>query len=318
MSFRSEKILVLFITLLISAGVLVWSFFLHFGKISIEANQPFEIQGIGKQTITCLASPCLIKVPTGVFNASFKAKDFREIQGTVEIQRFQTTSVKLTFEYQPILKKLNQSFLKEQLPLPSSLQAQIAPTWNFEKTKVAYLKTDNFNFELWIWDKNTKKTTKITNFYNFIQPVLFWDQINQFILVQNQADFYLVDLLQKQKQKLFNLENKTPPLFSPNSTQILFNQKQALSFYNLETKISTPLNLKTDSNQLIWKDENSLIYTVIQNNSTSFYEYNFSNQTQSTILEVPFPEIQNLTISSDLKHLYFQSGSEYFEILLSQ
>lgn len=318
MSIKLEKYIVLFVTLLLSAGIIAWTFFLHFGKIQITSNQPFTIQGLGKTDLNCPKTSCLHKVPIGNFNVTFHAENFRNLRTKIEIKRFQTSELDLIFEYQPILNTLQNTIAKEELPIPTELKKDISPTWNKQNNKIVYLQNNENLLELLIWDKQTKESNKITNFYSLKKPQFYWDNLNKNILLQDQNDFYLIDLTQNIKHKLNNFQTEIQPLFSPNSENLLFSNNETIFLQNLKTNEISIINLSIDPNNLLWKTENSLIYFTINQNSSTFYDYNLKNQTTSLILEIPFIEMQNIHISSDLKHLYFKVENQSYEIILSQ
>ena len=193
MSIKLENFLVLLITCAICAGVIAWSFFLNFGKISIQANVPFEIHNISKQTIVCQNKQCFQKVPIGTFEATFTSAGYHDITQQIVIKRFQTTNFSLNFILKPVL--ISHGFYKP-LPysdyLPVEIKSSTTLQWDKQNKNVAYVKAQDSNFELFIWNKKEQKSKKITNLFRLQKPIIYWGNTGKFLLLQNEINYYLI------------------------------------------------------------------------------------------------------------------------------
>ena len=254
MSLRFEKFLVYFLIISISLFMIIWTFFLNWGKIEIISNQPFQISGLGKSKIICPMQHCLEKVPIGDFATIFYSEGFEDIQATISIRRWKTTEAVLTFKYKPVLVDLG-AIQRDDFPeIPLFLQEKIIPTWDNTFQKIAYFEKNQTVIDLFLWQKEKQKVQKITSFYNFQKPQIYWGKTGNFLILQNEADFFLINLEKKYKDNL-NLQKKILNLaFSPDDTQILFETEKGLFVYNFQTQIEKTLNLKIEMENLIWKN----------------------------------------------------------------
>lgn len=317
MSLRLEKFLVLFVTLILCGLILAWSFFLNFGKIEINSNQPFEIHGLAKQPILCQSTYCLEKVPIGVFNATFKSDQFKDINTILEIRRWQTTEAILTFEYEPVLIVSEKPQVETKLPeTPSELGEETLLVWDKYLQNAVYFNKQGTKTELMLWNNPAKENLKITNFYNFEDAAIYWGKTGTKILVRNNTDYYLVDLTTKLKYKILLSTDPEEFKFSPDDLQLMYSKDGILNIYNLQTKENYPLDLELDLLNVTWKNNDNLFYFQNTDSNTLFFKYNLETQASSLVFTSELLNPVNLEISSDGNELAFESDNKKYELRL--
>lgn len=312
---KIEKFLVLIFLLLIITLIIFWSFVWNFGKIEVEANTPFTIEGLGKSKIEC-STKCLQKVPTGVFDVTFLADSFQPIQARLEIRRFQTTSAQLKFTYQPILNKIGETLKEESLSFPIDWQENEFYAWNQTKDKLVYFEIEDKKYQLWEWEKTSKQKILISNFYDLNEPKIFWG--TEKIIIQDLTQTFLVDLKQKIKTKL-NLDAESQKLiFSPQDEKLFYEKQKQIWQYDFKTKKVEQLNLMPPLNSYVWKNETNLLYFKKTETGSDFYNYNLLDQKEHLLLQTNLKNPVNLKISKNKSKLLIEDQKDRFELILEE
>lgn len=317
MSPKLEKFIVLIGTLIVCIGIIAWSFFFNFGKIEIESNQPFQVEGIGKTPLVCQTGKCLYKVPTGVFEAIFHADQYQDILTPIEIRRFQTTSAELNFKFAPQLITLsNNSTPNPILELPDFLQNNPFYRWNQAKTQIAFLEEDATRLILFIWDIKNEQKNKITFFYNLTNPEFFWG--TKKMILREKEEVFLVDLITKLKYKIQIKFDTNLILFNSLDDKFLYQHQGKLWLFDLKNQNSSPLNLNPFPREIIWKDLQTLVYIAEENKKSHFFEYDLTTKTQNLIFTTNLKKPEKLQISENQKSLVFENDKTQYELKLIQ
>lgn len=101
---RKQALLFFFISILLAAAVIAWTFFLNKGKLVIEGPAPFRVSAGGKQ-MACEQSPCMMELAPRVYDITLQKDGYYDASQRAEIKRWKDTKVTAQFEFIPAIRE---------------------------------------------------------------------------------------------------------------------------------------------------------------------------------------------------------------------
>jgi len=101
---RAGAILFFILTLGIAAGIIVWTFFLNMGTVTVEGTAPFRLDA-GNKGKDCDVSPCTLTLKPRAYQIAIKKDGFYEDLQNVTIIRGQDARVKANFIFVATFEK---------------------------------------------------------------------------------------------------------------------------------------------------------------------------------------------------------------------
>ncbi len=147
--------------------------------------------------------------------------------------------------------------------------------------------------------------------YNFINPKVIWSHDDQNVLIITN-ELYLFDMYYKTIEKLENIGTISNADFTPDSTQIIFEQEGQLKLCDLKGENIQQTEIFTTLNKTTWFDENNLFYATKTANeaSDSLFEMSIRDfyKKEFDYNKSIFINVTNPIVSSDKNRLFFESN----------
>ncbi|MBI2638556.1 hypothetical protein HYW83_03130 [Candidatus Peregrinibacteria bacterium] len=164
---RKQALLFFFISILLAAGVIAWTFFLNKGKLVAEGPAPFRMNAGGKQ-IVCEKSPCIIELAPRSYDITLQKDGYYDASQRVAVARWKETKIAAQFEFIPKVYDRGDIVLPfETAPLKSPF-IDMKKFENFPKDVKEALFSASGNFamlklgrERYIYDVQNRAVSKI-------------------------------------------------------------------------------------------------------------------------------------------------------------
>ncbi len=147
--------------------------------------------------------------------------------------------------------------------------------------------------------------------YNLIDPIVKWSKNDKnVLLITNQI--YVFDMYYKTIKKLENIDSVTNADFTPDSNQIIFEQKGQLKLCDLNGENQKELSINTQLTKTTWIDNNTLFYAQrMENQATdSFFQIDINNidKKEFDYNKSHIINAFNPIISLDLTRVFFENN----------
>ncbi len=108
MNFHQKALLIGAITFLLCIGVVLWTFVLDKGTLTISGDPSYSVEISGprlkvSEKKDCLSNPCLVRLPSGSYEVSLSKSGYYPEELTATIKRQGSTAISVDFEYVPTL-----------------------------------------------------------------------------------------------------------------------------------------------------------------------------------------------------------------------
>lgn len=202
----------LIILVLFAAGAVftvVWGMFLNFGKLTVQAEAPFQIDVITGPSQDCTQSPCQLELKPGKHTVVFRKNGFKDQTQQLEIKRWGTNEIKVDFQFIPTVEEVtNTESTPEQTTVP---QEALTSYLNPDGPGAIYLINQNGKQALILKENDTED---VLSYFPkpFLKPTIFVDDDSKTIAVVESLDdrdeLYLIDVESSNKKNIFQSASK--------------------------------------------------------------------------------------------------------------
>ena len=226
--------LVLFVILLMMAGVFSWAFYFNLGEVDFHADRSFSVT-VNGDTTAC-SSSCTLSLPPGSYPVRAEAEGSYSQDLTILITRSETLDQPLTFHPVPYLRPIS----AEEVSPDEAATIQLIKASSGEQRLVS---TDS------------SAPTPLATFESLVDPSLSCGRI--LCTIVDEGRVFIIDLLSRRKRRLFD------DSVIVSSAQVSQNGQRALLFLELEgidqvwvwyqqSSQIAPTSLQEPASRLVW------------------------------------------------------------------
>lgn len=259
---KKYSLLILVLFVIGAIFTVAWGMFLNFGKLTVEAQAPFQINVIAGPSAECPQSPCSLDLKPGKHSVVFSKPGFREEKKDLEIERWDTNEVKVDFQFIAKVEEVTDTAKTDpakQVDIPSSaLASYLSP----EGPGLIYLINQNDGKQALIL-RDGEEEEVISYFTKaFTKPALFVNDDSKTIVIleslEKQGELYLIDVEASSRKNIFQSADKIQTVkISPDGAKIAVLTEQKVFLISRDGS-SEELNFQIEGTGLAWYDNETL------------------------------------------------------------
>lgn len=110
---RLQSLIFFFFSLLLAAGVLLWTFILNKGSLNITGPFPLVVNA-GNKNISCQSAPCTLALTPAKYTITLIKTGFFDDNQTITIRRGQTVNITAALKFIPVVREVGSLVLPTQ------------------------------------------------------------------------------------------------------------------------------------------------------------------------------------------------------------
>ncbi len=270
MTAKTKQKFILLFTLFIVLAVYLWFYTLNTGTAIISTNLTNYKVTTSYKKFRCNKNPCKIEHRTGTWSFFIQKDGFSPVTKRLVIKRWKKVSFKtklikiVKLEISNVIPTNPNESPKKAIPVSLNINELVKPVWNQSQSKLVYLGTDD---RLKIWSSEGIKP--ITIIHNLKSPLdLIWSRNKGNIVGLTDQSIFLINIKQGSRYKLnFDFTPKNP-LFSPDGSYVLINDKaNRILRIDFTSQRVTQLKKSADLKASAWLNKNLLLIAGKDNNN---------------------------------------------------